>query len=139
MTDFAGGRGPGTQQYYLTHVRTAPRDEQRTDVQASLGTTITEHSQVRLTMGEADELRRHLGQMVQLEGAVRDDGRNTIATTGPLETRSPSGQEPRTDQSQAAAKQHHSEKAREEMGPEVVVQRIEGTGQPCAPTPAERR
>ena len=137
------GTGPGTQQYFLTQVQLAPRDEQRTDAQTSLGTSITEHSQLRLSMGDADQLRQHVGKIVQLEGAIRDDGRNTIATTGTPEGKSASDPEPRTDQSQAASKQGHSEKVREEMGPmgnrslnngtfpEVVVQRIESSGQQC--------
>jgi hypothetical protein len=140
------GTGSGTQQYVLTQVRIAPLAEQPSDAPSSTGQSITEHSQVRLAMADGEELRKFVGQTVELNGTVTDSGRNTIGTTG--QERSPNEPEPRTDASQAATPQHHSEKAREEMGPignramnngtvpEVTVQRISGTGQKCTPTPA---
>ena len=140
--------GPGTQQYYLTHVRTPPLADQPGDAAGSTGVSITGNSQVRLAMADDKQLRKLVGQTVELNGIIKDEGRNSIGTTG--QERSPSEPEARTDSSQAGTKQHHSEKVREEMGPmgnramnngtfpEIAVQRINSTGERCTPTRGRR-
>ena len=110
------GTGRGAQQYVLTQVRMPPLAEQPSDASSSTGQSITENSQVRLAMADRDQLRKLVGQTVEVNGTVTDSGRNTIGTAG--QERSPNEPEPR---------------------PEVTVQRINGTGQKCTPTPIDRR
>jgi len=145
------GTGPGTQQLFLTQIHIAPLAVQPSDAPTSVASSITEDSRVKLVMaaGRDDELTNLVGQRVNLTGTLKDDGRNTIGTTGT--ERSPEQSEPRTDASQAATAQHPSDKARKEAGPighrsmnngtfpEVLVQKVDGTGEKCTPTPVERR
>ena len=105
------GAGPGTHQYILTQVRMPPLAEQPSDAPSSSGQSITENSQVRLAMAGDDQLRKLVGQTVEVNGTVTDSGRNTIGTSG----------------------QERSPRERE-LRPEVTVQRINGTGQKCTPT-----
>jgi len=147
------GTGPGTQQLFLTQVQVAPLAGQPSDAPTSVASSITEHSQVKLAMApgreDDDQLNKLVGKRVTVTGTLRDDGRNTIGTTGT--ERSPDQPEPRTDASQAGTPQSHSQKAREEAGPignrsmnngtfpEVLVQKVDSTGEQCTPTPVERR
>jgi len=145
------GTGPGTQQLFLTQVQIAPLAGQPTDAPTSVASSITEHSQVKLAMaaGRDDELTKMVGKRVTVTGTLRDDGRNTIGTAGT--ERSPEQPEPRTDASQAGTAQSQSEKVREEAGPignrsmnngtfpEVLVQKVDSTGEQCTPTPVEKR
>jgi hypothetical protein len=136
------GAGTGTNQYLLTHVRAVPLGSQPSDALSSANVTIPNDSAMRLSAKNEEQLTSLVGQTVTVAGLLRDDGRNTIGTSG-----HPAGEnqpEPRTDQSQAATDQHHSEKVREEAGPignqsmnngtypELTVERINGTGQKCS-------
>jgi len=144
------GAGTGTQQYLLTHVQPAPLGSQPSDALSSVNLTLNDNSAVRLSSKDTEQLTKLVGQRVTVSGLLRDDGRNTIGTSGRPPV-SPNESEPRTDQSQAATDQHHSEKVREEAGPignrsmnngtypELTVQRISGTGQKCSTTPVEER
>ena len=67
-------------------------------------------------MADRDQLRKLVGQTVEVNGTVTDSGQNTIGTSG--QERSPNEPEPR---------------------PELTVQHINGTGQKCTPTPIDRR
>ena len=139
--------GTGNDQYMLTNVRFAPLAQQPSDAQSYQGTGLTEHSQVRLAIEDRDQLRKLVGQMASVTGTLRDDGRNTIGTTGPAA--GPNDPGPAQDQSQQATKQSHSEKAREEAGPigtrsmnngtfpEILVQQVNGNGQPCQTQPVQ--
>jgi hypothetical protein len=145
------GTGPGTQQLFLTQVQVAPLAGQPSDAPTSVASSITEHSQVKLAMaaGRDDELSTLVGKRVTVTGTLRDDGRNTIGTAGT--ERSPNEPERRADASQAGTPQSHSEKVREEAGPignrsinngtfpEVLVQKVDNSGQACTPTPVEER
>jgi len=145
------GTGTGTQQLLLTQVQLAPLAGQPTDAPTSVASSITEHSQVRLTMaaGRDDELSKLVGKRVTVTGTLKDDGRNTIGTAGT--ERSPDQAEPRADASQAGTAQSSSEKVRKEAGPignrsmnngtfpEVLVQKVDSTGEQCTPTPVEKR
>ena len=130
---------PGTDRYVLRNVRFEPRaggDPQRTTTTPG-GHGITEGAWVRLDRGEAN-LQNLLGQRVRLTGAVTDDGRNTIGTAGTTGVATPSG-----DQSQAASREHHSDKVKKEAGriaresmadgtaAQVRVQQVSGTGDRC--------
>ena len=136
------GAGTGTNQYMLTHVRAVPLGSQPSDALSSANVAIPNDSAMRLSAKNEDQLTSLVGQTVTVAGLLRDDGHNTIGTSG-----HPAGEnqpEPRTDQSQAATDQHHSEKVREEAGPignqsmnngtypELTVERINGTGQKCS-------
>jgi len=136
------GAGTGTNQYMLTHVRAVPLGSQPSDALSSANVTIPNDSAMRLSAKNEEQLTSLVGQTVTVAGLLRDDGRNTIGTSGhPAAENQP---EPRTDQSQAATDQHHSEKVREEAGPignqsmnngtypELTVERINGTGQKCS-------
>lgn len=133
-------------------MRFGSQASQPSDAALSSNTSITEHSQVRLEMADADhkdDLDKLVGQRVTLTGTVQDDGRNTIGTAG--REKSPEQPEPRTDTSQAASKQSPSEKVREEAGPignrsmnngtfpVIRVQAINQTGETCTPTPVQPR
>jgi len=147
------GTGPGTQQLFLTQVQVAPLAGQPSDAATSVASSITEHSQVKLAMApgreDDDQLSKLVGKRVTVTGTLRDDGRNTIGTSGT--ERSPDQPEPRTDASQAGTPQSHSEKVREEAGPignrtmnngtfpEVLVQKVDSSGEQCTPIPVERR
>jgi len=143
------GTGPGTDQYVLTHVRPAPVGEQPSDTLSSANLTIPDNSAVRLTAVDNDRLTGLVGQTVSVTGLLRDDGRNTIGTSG--QAASPGEPEPRTDRSQAATEQHHSDKVRAEAGPignrsmnngtypELAVQQVNGTGQKCVTSPVDDR
>lgn len=138
----------------LQNVRMAPLAEQPSDAPTltSKRQVITEGSWVRVTMGEDNaQLRDHLGQRVSIVGRIADDGRDTIGTSGPRAgAQEP---EPRADPSRAAEPEHHSEKVRKEAGPigqqwlstgtspQVIVHRIERSGEPCHQelAPANRR
>jgi type 1 fimbria pilin len=138
------GTGPGTHQYVLTHVRPAPLGEQPSDLQSNANLTLPDNSAVRLTVdGDDRQLTRLMGQTVEVTGLLRDDGHNTIGTSGRLPA-SPDQPESRTDHSQAAAAgQSYSAKVRQEAGPigtrsmnnstypEVTVQQVNGTGKKC--------
>ena len=89
------------------------------------------------------------GTHAALAGLLRHDGRNTIGTSG--QPASPNEPEARTDQSQAATDQHHSDKVRQEGGPignramnngtfpEMTVQQVSGTGEKCVATAGEEQ
>ena len=132
--------GIGTTQFMLRNVRAAAPGEQSTDALSSTSSTIPANVPIRLAMADADEIEKFVGQTVSVTGRL-SDGRNTIGTTG---TPRGAGQsEPRTDRSQAATDQHHSDKVRQEAGPmgtqsmnngtfpELTVTRVSGTGQKC--------
>jgi len=136
------GAGTGTNQYMLTHVRAVPLGSQPSDALSSANVTIPDDSAMRLSAENEEQLTSLVGQTVTVAGLLRDDGHNTIGTSG-----RPAGEnqpEPRTDQSQAVTDQHQSEKVREEAGPignqsmnngtypELTVERINGTGQKCS-------
>jgi hypothetical protein len=136
------GAGTGTNQYMLTHVQPAPLGTQPSDALSSANLTVSDNSAIRLSSNDTDRLTKLVGERVTVTGLLRDDGRNTIGTSGkPVSENEP---EPRTDQSQAATDQHHSERVREEAGPignrsmnngtypELTVERINGTGQKCS-------
>src|SRR5918993_2966148 len=106
--------GVGTNQFMLRDVRPAPLAAQPTDALSATNSKIPENTPIRLAIGDADEIEKHVGQTVAVTGRL-SDGRNTIGTTG--EPRAANQSEPRTDKSQAATDQHHSEKVREEAGP----------------------
>lgn len=140
--------GIGNNQYMLYNVRPASLGEQPTDALSSANTNIPENVPVRLAMNDDDEIEKLVGQTVSVTGRL-SDGRNTIGTSGaPV---GPDQAEPRTDQSQAATSQHHSEKVREEAGPignramnngtfpELTVTRVSGTGEKCVANRVEDR
>ena len=114
---------------------------------SSANITIPENSAVRLASNPDHDLGRLVGKTVSVTGLLSDDGRNTIGTSGEQPQPSPGGTEPRTDQSQAATDQHHSEKVREEAGPignrsmnngtypEITIQQVTQTGDECVTTP----
>jgi hypothetical protein len=146
------GVGLGTNEYVLTHARPVPLAEQPSDALSSANITIPENTEVRLSSNDTDKLTELFGQTVRVQGLLKDDGRNTIGTSG----RAAAGQnppDPRTDKSQAAADEHYSDKVKQEAGPigmrsmnngtypEMTVLEIEGTGQKCETAPAgeERR
>jgi hypothetical protein len=145
------GTGPGSQQLFLTQVQFATIPGQPSDAPTAVASSITEHSQVKLAVapGRDGELSKLVGRRVTITGILRDDGRNTVGTAGT--ERSPQEPEPRTDASQAGTAQSHSEKVREEAGPignrsmnngtfpEVLVQKVDATGEQCTPTPVEKR
>ena len=132
--------GVGTNQFMLRNVRPVALAEQPTDALSSTNSKIPENVPIRLAVADADEIEKLVGQTVSVTGAL-SDGRNTIGTSGAEKGAGQS--EPRTDQSQAATAQHHSEKVREEAGPignqsmnngtfpELRVTKVTGTGQKC--------
>jgi hypothetical protein len=137
--------GMGNQQYMLTQVRF----EQGADKNTYAGTGLTEHSQVRLSVADESQVSQLVGQVASITGSLKDDGRNTIGTSGPAA--GPNDPEPRTAQSEAASTDKHSEKVAKEAGPigqrsmnngnfpEVKVDRITATGQKCQTLPVEDR
>lgn len=141
--------GVGNNQYMLTNVRAVPLGEQPTDALTSTSRNIPENVPVRLAMADRDEIEKLVGQTVSVTGTL-NDGRNTIGTSG-TPPKGPSESEPRTDESQAATSQHHSEKVREEAGPignramnngtfpELTVTKVSGTGQKCVANEVEGR
>jgi hypothetical protein len=143
------GTGTGTDQYLLTLARPAPLAEQPSDVLSSAGLTLPGNTSVRLAITDEGQLTRLVGQSVTVTGLLRHDGRNTIGTSG--QPASPNEPEARTDQSQAATDQHHSEKVRQEAGPigtgaqnigtlpEMTVQQVSGTGEKCVATAGEEQ
>jgi hypothetical protein len=143
------GAGTGTNQYVLNHVRPVPLATQPSDALSSANITIPEDSAVRLDSNDTEKLTELVGYTVKVQGILRDDGRNTIGTSG----ESAPGRNPadmRNDKSQAATDQHFSDKVAKEAGPigthamnngtypEMVVQRIESTGERCVPSPKEQ-
>ena len=134
--------GPGTNQYVLTHVQPAPLGTQPSDALSSANINIEENTAVRLASNEEHDLTPLVGETISVTGILSDDGRNTIGTSGGAQS-NPGGTEPRTDASQAASNQHHSDKVREEAGPignrsmnngsypEITVQSFERTGKKC--------
>jgi hypothetical protein len=145
------GTGVGTNQYMLMAVQLAPLGEQPSDAPSTTGNPITPDSQVRLTMNDRDQFDRLVGQKVTVTGRITDDGRNTIGTSGDGQTPAKGQVEPRDDRSQAASPQHHSEKVKEEAGPigqhsmnngtfpEMMVTKIDGTGERCPSWPVQDR
>jgi hypothetical protein len=134
--------GQGSDGYVLRNVRLAPVPEQPSDALTAPGIRIiSEGSWVRLKMNDRDELRSHLGQVVAVTGTVSDDGRDTIGTGGPAAN--PDEPQPRTDRSRAANPEQPSDKVSKEAGPlgqqslangtapEIVVQRVNATGERC--------
>lgn len=133
--------GTGTDEYVLQHVHVLPTSGQASDVQSAPGTTITEGSWVKLRMGDDDPLRNNVGRKVSVTGTVVDSGVNTIGTSG--QPYGPDEPEPRTDRTQAAAREHHSEKIAKEAGPigqqsmangtapEIAVERVTPTNEKC--------
>lgn len=141
--------GIGNNQYMLTNVRPVPLAVQPTDAASSANINLPENVPVRLAMGDSDEIEKLVGQTVSVTGRL-NDGRNTIGTSG-APPAAPGQSEPRTDQSQAATSQHHSEKVREEAGPignramnngtfpELTVTKVSGTGEKCVANRVEDR
>lgn len=133
--------GVGTNQFMLKDIRPVAVAQQPTDALSATNSNIPENTPVRLAIADADEIEKHVGQTVSVTGRL-SDGRNTIGTSG--EPRAADQAEPRTDKSQAATDQHHSDKVRQEAGPignrsmnngtfpELMVSRISGTGQKCS-------
>ena len=144
------GTGPGTNQYVLTHVKPAPLGTQPSDAMSSANLDFSKNTAVRLASNDEQDLTSLVGRSISVTGVLRDDGRNTIGTSGDSQP-APGATEPRTDASQAASDQHHSEKVREEAGPignrsmnngsypEIMVQRVTETGEPCQPNPVPDR
>jgi hypothetical protein len=142
---------PGSgNEFALQHVRLQPLGDQPSDaLTARQDTPITEGSWVRLAMADEAQLREHMGERVTIVGSIRDDGRDLVGTGGPQP--GPQQPDPRPDESRAGAEGHHSEKVRQEVGaigqqsmatgyaPLVMVDQIEGTGEPCGPTAREPR
>lgn len=141
--------GPGTNQYVLTHVRPVPLATQPSDALSSANLNIEDNSAVRLISNDEQALTSLIGQTVEVNGLLRHDGRNTIGTSSaPV---APGDAGPRTDQSQAATDQHHSDKVRKEAGPiaersmnngtypELTVQRVTATGEKCVTNRVEDR
>jgi len=140
--------GVGTNQFMLRDVRQAPLAQQPTDALSATNSRIPENTPIRLAIADADEIEKLVGETVSVTGRL-SDGRNTIGTTG--EPRAANQSEPRTDKSQAATDQHHSEKVREEAGPmgnrsmnngtypELMVSKVSGTGQKCVAGEGEGR
>jgi type 1 fimbria pilin len=138
------GTGPGTNQYVLTQVKPAPLGTQPSDAISSANLDFSKNTAVRLASNDEQELTSLVGQTISVVGVLRDDGRNTIGTSGNARP-APGASEPRTDASQAATDQHHSEKVREEAGPignrsmnngsypEIMVQQVKPTGERCEP------
>jgi hypothetical protein len=137
----------GGQEYALQHVRTGALGEQPSqEMTHTSSTAIEEGSWVRLTLeegGQREQLRQLVGQRVTIHGTIRDDGRDTIGTSGPRP--GPQEPDPRQPESRAGADEHHSEKVAKEAGaigqqwlstgtaPLIVVQRIQNSGEPCNP------
>lgn len=133
---------PGTNGFSLRNVRFEPRqgDPQAATTTAG-GHGITEGGWVRLGAGDQD-LNGYLGQRVLVTGRVTNDGRNTIGTAGSAGQPHPSG-----DRSQAAGTGDNEDRKAQEMGriaresmangtaAQVHVQRIQPTGDRCAPAP----
>ena len=141
--------GIGNNQFMLMNVRPVPLAEQPTSAASSANTNLPENVPVRLATGDSDEIEKLVGQTVSVTGRL-NDGRNTIGTSG-APAPGPNQSEPRTDASQAATSQHHSEKVREEAGPignramnngtfpELTVTKVSGTGQKCVANQVEER
>jgi hypothetical protein len=140
---------PGTKQYILRNVHFV--GQQASDPQRTTTTPgphgITEGAFVRLAAGDQD-LAGHLGQRVTVSGVVVDNGQNTIGTSGTDGARNPSG-----DTSQAAQREHHSSKVKEEAGrigresmadgtaAQIRVQQVQASGERCqqeAPTESRK-
>jgi type 1 fimbria pilin len=144
------GTGPGTNQYVLTQVKPAPLGTQPSDAISSANLDFSKNTAVRLASNDEQELTSLVGQTISVVGLLRDDGSNTIGTSG-NPAPAPGASEPRTDSSQAATDQHHSEKVREEAGPignrsmnngsypEIMVQQVTPTGEQCEPNPVPDR
>jgi hypothetical protein len=134
--------GTGTTAYMLTHVQPAPLGSQPTDAMSAAHLTLADNSAIRLSSEDTERLTGLVGQRVTVTGLLRDDGRNTIGTSG-APTPGENQAEPRTDRSQAGTDQSAAEKVREEAGPignrslnngtypEMIVERISGSGQKC--------
>lgn len=145
------GTGPGTNQYVLTHVKPAPLGTQPSDAMSSANLDFSENTAVRLASNDEQELTSLVGRTISVTGVLRDDGRNTIGTSGESQQPAPGATEPRKDASQAGTDQHHSEKVREEAGPignrsmnngsypEIMVQQVTQTGEQCQPNPVPDR
>lgn len=137
----------GGQEFALQHVRTGPIGAQPSDAMTYTSTNaIEEGSWVRLTLGardQRDQLRQLVGQRVTVHGTIRDDGRDTIGTSGPRP--GPQEPDPRKPESMAGAEGHYSGKVAKEAGPIgqqwlstgtaplILVQEIENSGEPCNP------
>ena len=130
---------PGPRQYVLRNVRFEPRDtgDPHIDTTTAGAHGITEGAWVRLRAGEQD-LGPQAGRRVTIIGSVSDNGQNTIGTAGTKGERLPSG-----DTSQAGAREHYSNKVKDEAGriaresmangtaAEVVVQKVQASGEKC--------
>ena len=130
-----------TRAWRLRNVRFEPRQagdpHRETTTAGAHG--ITEGSWVHLA-GDDENLKSHAGKRVTVLGLVSDDGRNTIGTAGTPGVATPTG-----DSSQAASKEHHSEKVKTEAGriaresmangdaAQIRVQQITGSGEACIP------
>ena len=129
----------GAKGWRLRNVRFEPRQagDPHRETTTSGAHGITEGSWVQLA-GDQD-LTSHAGQRVKVTGVIADDGRNTIGTAGTPGVVTPTG-----DTSQAASKEHHSDKVKTEAGriaresmadgtaASVRVQQVQGTGESCA-------
>jgi hypothetical protein len=140
------GVAPGSaNEFALQHVRVTSAGEQPSGTPSSAQPhAVNEGSWVRLAMADGPgQLRERVGQRVTIVGTIRDDGRDLVGTSGPQP--GPQQADPRPYETQAGADLHHSEKVAQEAGPIgqqsmatgtaplVMVQRIEGTGEPCNP------
>lgn len=137
---------PGSNRYVLRNVRFEPRGG---DPQATTTTPgshgITEGAWVRVDGGDRD-LTTYLGQRVKLHGIVTDSGRNTIGPAGTSGVEPPSG-----DASQAASREHYSDKQKKEMGriaresmadgtaAAVRAQEVAPSGERCVPEGSEKK
>ena len=134
--------GPGDR-FVLRNVHFEPRaqGDPHRDTTTAGAQGITEGAWVRLTASDREgDLRAHLGQRVKLTGTVTDNGQNTIGTAGASGAPTAAG-----DTSHAASTKDHDDKVKGEAGriaresmangtaAEINVQKVEGTGERCAP------
>ena len=136
---------PGSNQYVLRNVRWEPRaGDPHATITTPGGHGITEGAWVRLD-GSGQDLSSHLGERVMIKGTIEDDGRNTRGTAGTAGVQTPTG-----DKSEAASREHHSEKYKQEAGriaresmadgtaALIKVGELSGTGDRCTPVPDKR-
>lgn len=137
------GSGIGNDEYMLTGAHLAPLSEQPSDAASTTAIPLTPNTQIRVAMNDQDQLDTLMGQKVTVTGMLSDDGRNTIGTSGTGQNPATGQAASRDDQSQAATKQHYSNKVAKEAGPigqrsmnngtfpEITVTKISGTGEKC--------
>ncbi|HYT66866.1 MAG TPA: hypothetical protein VEL51_10625 [Vicinamibacterales bacterium] len=78
---------PGTNTYVLRNVvEVAPEQQPQGQERMEHAPLVPRGSWVRLTSGDADDLKNYLGKHVTVTGMVRDAGGNTIGTAGQSST-----------------------------------------------------